>query len=42
MFTIYYINPYTDELRTQRFPTLEEAERQIAFYRSCGSKSGLI
>ena len=42
MFTIYYTAPYTGQRRTQSFRTREEAESMAAFYRSCGSKSGLI
>jgi hypothetical protein len=43
MFTITYQTPYNScEWRTQTFPTLEEAERMIEFYRSCGSPSHLV
>jgi hypothetical protein len=41
-FTIKYQTPYTQEWRTQSFTTIEEAERMIAFYRSCGSPAELI
>jgi hypothetical protein len=43
MFTITYQTPYNScEWRFQTFPTLEEAERMIAFYISCGSPAHLI
>lgn len=43
MFTITYQTPYNSrEWRTQTFSTLEEAERMIEFYRSCGSPSHLV
>jgi hypothetical protein len=43
MFTITYQVPYNNcEWRQQSFPTLEEAERMVAFYRSCGSPAKLI
>jgi hypothetical protein len=42
-FTIKYQTPYDScEWRTQSFTTIEEAERMIAFYRSCGSPAELI
>ena len=35
--------PYNEcEWRTQSFPTLDEAERQIEFYKSCGSSAELL
>lgn len=38
MFTITFQVPYNNcEWRFQTFNTREEAERMIAFYRSCGS-----
>ena len=37
MFTIRYFTPYRQEWRTQTFSTLDEAQRMIEFYRSCGS-----
>jgi hypothetical protein len=43
MFTISYQTPYNQcEWRTQSFPTLDEAERMVAFYNSCGSPAKLI
>jgi len=43
MFTITYQTPYNScEWRFQTFPTLDEAERMIAFYRSCGSPAKLV
>ncbi len=43
MFTITYQVPYNNqEWRTQSFSTLEEANRMIEFYRSCGSPARLI
>jgi hypothetical protein len=42
MFTIRYQTPYNQcEWRTQSFRTLDEAERMVAFYRSCGSPARL-
>ena len=39
---VRYQTPYpaaglTEEWRSQWFPTLDEAERMVDFYRSCGS-----
>ena len=43
MFTITYQVPYNNcEWRTQSFPTLDEAERMVAFYISCGSPAKLV
>ena len=42
VFTVYYYTAYTGQRRTQTFRTREEAERQAAFYRSCGVKSELV
>lgn len=43
MFTITYQTPYhNQEWRTQSFSTLDEANRMIEFYRSCGSPAHLI
>ena len=43
MFTITYQLPYNNcEWRYQSFPTLDEAERMIAFYLSCGSPAKLV
>ena len=39
MFTITYKAPYTDAVRYQSFNTVEEAQRMIAFYASCGTKA---
>lgn len=46
MFTVRYQVPYpsaglVEEWRTQSFRTLDEAERMVAFYRSCGSPARL-
>jgi hypothetical protein len=42
-FTITYQSPYNScDWRTQTFNTKEEAERMIAFYRSCGSPAKFI
>lgn len=42
-YTITYQMPYNEcEWRTQSFPTLDEAERQIEFYKSCGSDAKLL
>ena len=43
MYQVSYQIPYNDcEWRSQYFNTLEEAERMIDFYRSCGSPAKLI
>jgi hypothetical protein len=43
MFKITYQTPYNNcEWRIQSFNTLEEAERMVAFYLSCGSPAKLI
>ena len=46
-FSITYQVPYPsvgliEEWRTQTFSTLNEAERMIKFYRSCGSPAKMI
>jgi hypothetical protein len=42
-FTITYQTPYNQcEWRTQSFTTLDEAQRMIAFYQSCGSPAELV
>ena len=46
-FTIKYQVPYPsngllEEWRTQTFSTLNEAERMIKFYLSCGSPAKMI
>jgi len=42
MFEVSYQIPYNDcEWRSQYFNTLEEAERMVEFYRSCGSPARL-
>jgi hypothetical protein len=39
-FEVRYQTPYNQcEWRSQFFKTLDEAERMVAFYRSCGSPS---
>lgn len=41
-FTVRYQTPYNScEWREQTFPTLDEAERMVSFYRSCGSPAHL-
>jgi len=42
MFNIQYRAPYTGTVRTQSFPTLDEALRMIAFYASCGTVARLV
>ena len=42
MFTIRYFTPYQQQWRTQSFSTLDEAQRMVQFYLSCGSPSELI
>jgi hypothetical protein len=37
MYKITFLHPYTQHWLFQSFPTKEEAERMIAFYKSCGS-----
>jgi hypothetical protein len=41
-FTIRYFTPYQQVWRTQSFSTLDEANRMVDFYRSCGSPAELI
>lgn len=42
-FTIRFQSPYNScEWRTQTFPTLDEAERMVAFYLTCGVRAHLI
>ncbi len=43
MYQVSYQIPYNDcEWRVQSFSTLEEAERMVKFYISCGSPAKLI
>ncbi len=42
MFVIRYFRPYTQDWKTQSFNTIEEANRMIDFYRSCGSSAQLV
>lgn len=42
MFLIRYFTPYSQQWRTQSFPTLNDANRMIQFYISCGSPAHLI
>ena len=43
MVTIRYQAPYNAcEWREQTFPTVEEADRMAAFYRSCGSPAEIV
>ena len=39
---IRYFAPYGSGWREQWFPTLQEAERMIDFYLSCGSPAHLV
>ena len=42
-YTITYQTPYNQcEWRTRSFATLDEAERMIEFYKSCGSPARLV
>jgi hypothetical protein len=42
-YTIKFQSPYNEcEWRTQTFTTIEEAERMIALYKSCGSPAELV
>jgi len=42
-YTITYQTPYNQcEWRTQSFTTLDDAQRMIEFYRSCGSPAELV
>jgi hypothetical protein len=42
-YTITYQTPYNQcEWRTQSFTTLDEAQRMIEFYKSCGSPARLV
>jgi hypothetical protein len=42
-YTITYQTPYNEcEWRTQSFTTLDEAQRMVAFYKSCGSPAELV
>ena len=42
-FTITFQSPYNDcEWRTQTFPTREEAENMIEFYKTCGSDAKFL
>ncbi len=41
-YEVRYRTPYGDQQwRSQWFPTLDEAERMVAFYISCGSPAHL-
>jgi len=43
MYQVSYQIPYNDcEWRVQYFNTLDEAERMVEFYKSCGSPAKLI
>jgi hypothetical protein len=43
MFTVLYQTPYNScEWREQTFSTLDEAERMVQFYISCGSPAHLV
>ncbi len=41
-FAVRYQAPYTGQWREQTFPTLDQAERMVAFYLSCGSPAQLV
>lgn len=41
--TIRYQSPYNScEWREQTFATIDEANRMVAFYRSCGSPAEVV
>jgi hypothetical protein len=41
--TIRFQSPYNDcEERTQTFPTIDEANRMVEFYKSCGSPAEVV
>ena len=42
MFTITFFRPYYQDWVTQSFPTREEAEHMLSFYRSCGSPCRMV
>ena len=43
MYEVTYQTPYNhQEWRSQFFNTLQEAERMVEFYQSCGSPAKLI
>jgi hypothetical protein len=42
VFTIRYFTPYQQQWRTQTFSTLDEAQRMVSFYQSCGSPCHLV
>jgi hypothetical protein len=41
-FVITYVRPYTNQRTYQSFNTLEEANRMIDFYKSCGTFAELM
>ena len=41
-FQVRYQRPYSNDWYSQWFPTLAEAERQVAFYISCGAPAHLV
>jgi hypothetical protein len=42
MITIRYFAPYKQQWYNQSFNTIEEAQRMINFYRSCGSPADFV
>jgi hypothetical protein len=38
---VRYQRPYSNDWHSQWFPTLDEAERMVAFYISCGSPAAI-
>lgn len=42
MFKIRYFLPYQQCWKTQTFNNLNQAQRMISFYQSCGSSAYLI
>jgi hypothetical protein len=41
-YIIEYMSPYAHTMRRQTFDTLDQAERMIIFYGSCGTLARLI
>ena len=41
-FMIRVLRPYTQDWHFQSFSTMDEAQRMIQFYKSCGSPAELV
>ena len=41
-YIIEYMSPYAHTMRRQAFDTLEQAQRMIIFYGTCGTLARLI